>query len=144
MTSTTGWLFLSQGRGGEMFKIGLYASVTTVLSFVAGLPWGAIGVAIAYTITEYLVRLPVIWAVTGRKGPVSVLDLFATAYPHALATLITASILWSLSYLIEAPRLLGCIELGIASYSIYLLIVIVFPLKRQILFQYAASAMRRR
>src|SRR5262245_48537269 len=77
MNSPTGWLYLSQGRAGEFFKIGLYSSVATVLSFVAGLPWGAIGVAIAYTITEYLVRLPVAWSVIGRTGPVSTFDLFA-------------------------------------------------------------------
>src|SRR6202011_2220183 len=67
MSGTFGWIFLSQGRGGDLFKAGLFNSVTTVACFVGGLPWGPLGVAAVYVISDYLVRLPAtVWA-TGRR-----------------------------------------------------------------------------
>ena len=90
MTSTIGWLYISQGRGGGFFRIGVFGAVTTVAAFVAGLPWGPIGVAAAYTISDYLVRLPVIWAAAGRVGPVGTRDLYSMAMPHAFSTMVAA------------------------------------------------------
>ncbi len=47
LTSTTGWLFVSRGRGNELLKYGTIGVVVTVASFIIGLPWGARGVALA-------------------------------------------------------------------------------------------------
>ncbi|HMF52547.1 MAG TPA: lipopolysaccharide biosynthesis protein, partial [Candidatus Saccharimonadales bacterium] len=68
MTSTTGWLFLSQGRGSDLFKLGAYGAVVTVASFIIGLPWGAAGVAASYAVVNYVVLLPLIWVSAGLRG----------------------------------------------------------------------------
>lgn len=56
VSSTTGWLFKSQGRTDLMFYWNLVVSTATVLSFVIGVQWGVLGVAIAFTIRGYLLH----------------------------------------------------------------------------------------
>ena len=45
LANATGWLFISQGRSKDMLHWGLVGAGLSVLSFVAGLPYGAVGVA---------------------------------------------------------------------------------------------------
>ena len=86
ITSTTGWLFLSQVRGGDFFKLGLFNAVATVISFVIGLPWGPLGVAISYTICNYLVLVLAtcgVQAGAGRSAPaISCRPPFRTRLPQ--------------------------------------------------------------
>ena len=71
------WLFESQGRGKELLVTSLILSPLAVASFFAGLPWGAVGVAIAVSVSGMLIRLPILFHVAGRTGPVSRKDLWA-------------------------------------------------------------------
>lgn len=137
MTSTIGWLYISQGRGGAFFRIGLFGAVTTVAAFVAGMPWGPVGVAAAYALSDYLVRLPVIWASAGREGPVSARDLYVMAGPHALATLTAAALLLALKSHVDAGNILTCAALGVVSYAVYLAVLMLFAEKRAYLFRNA-------
>jgi PST family polysaccharide transporter len=56
VSSTTGWIFKSQGRTDTMFYWNLVVSTATVLSFVIVVQWGVLGVAIAYTVRGYLIH----------------------------------------------------------------------------------------
>ncbi|KQX18084.1 hypothetical protein ASD39_17740 [Sphingomonas sp. Root50] len=85
MTSTFGWLFISQRRGGEFGRWGVFNMVTSILAFAAGLPWGAVGVAAAYALSDLLVRMPVLWWWVGRAGPVRHRDLLSIIWPFAIA-----------------------------------------------------------
>jgi O-antigen/teichoic acid export membrane protein len=69
------WLLVAQGRTATMFRWGAYASSTAVLSFAIGLRWGAVGVACAYAVGEYVLRLPVVYLTVQRVGPVTASDL---------------------------------------------------------------------
>jgi polysaccharide transporter, PST family len=130
MTGTFGWLFLSQGRGGDLFKAGLFNSITAVVTFVAGLPWGPLGVAAAYVIGDYAIRLPAtIWA-AGRHGPVTMRDLVATMIPHAVATAASGAALTLLAAAWPSPSAAGCVALMLASYAIYGAAILTFPTKR--------------
>jgi PST family polysaccharide transporter len=137
MTSTIGWLYISQGRGGGFFQIGLFGAVTTVASFVAGMPWGPVGVAAAYAISDYLIRLPVIWACAGSRGPITRRDLYAMAAPHALSTVAAAAVLIALKPFVETPNALICACLVAVSYAAYLAFLVLFPEKRAYLFRNA-------
>jgi PST family polysaccharide transporter len=134
MTSTIGWLYISQGRGGGFFWIGLFGAVTTVAAFVTGLPWGPVGVAAAYTISDYLIRLPVIWAAAGRVGPVEARDLYSMAMPHALSTAVAAIGLLALKPAIGRADILTCGLLVCLSFAIYLAVLMLFPEKRAYFF----------
>ncbi|WP_197525650.1 lipopolysaccharide biosynthesis protein [Pseudobythopirellula maris] len=86
VANSTGWLFVSQGRSREQLQWGLVGSSLCLLSFLVGLPWGAVGVALAYSLGGLLVRTPLLFWWVGRRGPVSARDLIGTllrAAPHA-------------------------------------------------------------
>ena len=76
------WLFTSQGRGGDFFVATNCASTLTVVAFTAGLPFGAQGVAIAFSGTSVLVILPTLFYLAGRTGPVGRGDLFSSFVRH--------------------------------------------------------------
>lgn len=82
--NTTGWLFISQDRTDDMFRWGFIGSGTAIASFVIGLPWGAFGVALAYSVVGICIRTPWLLWYVGRKGPVRTIDFYATAWPAAL------------------------------------------------------------
>jgi PST family polysaccharide transporter len=132
-TSTLGWLFLSQGRGGDFFKIGLFNAVISVVSFVVGLLWGALGVAIAYAVINYAVLLPVTWSYSGNKGPVSARDLVANALPHGVATLAAAAALAGAATVLTATGAEASTELVALSYVTYGLVMLAHPAKRVML-----------
>lgn len=81
IAQTTGWLFVSQGRTGELWRWGIVAFILALVSFVAGLPWGAVGVAASYALVDVLVRIPILFAWVGRIGPVRARDLLRAGVP---------------------------------------------------------------
>ena len=85
--NTTGWLFVSQGRTKHMFQWGMIGSSIIIVSIVAGLPWGAVGVAASYSATFICVVTPLLFWFVGRTGPVRTLSLYVTVAPVALASL---------------------------------------------------------
>lgn len=91
-TYTTGWLYISQARTKDQFKLGLFTGGATVLSFVVGLPWGALGVATAYVIIGVL-QIPFIVHVATRTGPVSTKDFYlALASPFGLGVILAVAL----------------------------------------------------
>ncbi len=87
VANTTGWLFISQNRTRDMFRWGLLGSTLAVLSIIAGLPWGAVGVAASYAATSVLLRTPLLLWIVGRRGPVSAKDQYRRVFPAACAAL---------------------------------------------------------
>jgi PST family polysaccharide transporter len=73
------WLLNTQGRGKDIITTSLILSITTIGSIVAGLPFGPVGVAAAFSCVGLLVRLPVQFYIVGRRGPVSTADLWTVA-----------------------------------------------------------------
>lgn len=85
-STTTGWLFMSQGRTREQFYWGFANSGLMVGAIVAGMPWGPTGVAAAYGLTGLFIRTPLLFWVVGRRGHVGVADLYRNTAPFALTT----------------------------------------------------------
>ena len=50
MHNTMGWLFTASGQSGKMFHWGCFAAILLSGGFLVGAQWGAIGVAVSYTI----------------------------------------------------------------------------------------------
>lgn len=142
LTHTMGWLFLSQGRGSDFFRLGAYGAVVTVASFLIGLPWGALGVAASYTIVSYVVLLPLALASAGQHGPVSCRDLIELAIPHAVATIAAAIMLKAVVYnlvSIGPARLVGLVALA---YLLYLCVILLFGTKRELFWRVARLVKR--
>lgn len=97
ISNTTGWLFISTGRTGEMFRWTLISTPITIASFAAGLPWGAKGVAEAYFISQ-AVRIPILYRWCTRNSPVHSLDLYAALLP----TLAGGGLAWLLVFTVRS------------------------------------------
>lgn len=86
--STTGWLYLTQGRPHHMFQWGLIGGSILIVSIALGLPWGAIGVATSYSLGYVCVAAPLLFWYVGRSGPVGARHIYATIAPIAAASLL--------------------------------------------------------
>jgi O-antigen/teichoic acid export membrane protein len=75
-------LLTTQGRGKDIMAMGLIFSVTAVLSVLLGLPFGPVGVALAFSCTGLCVRLPIQFYIAGRHGPVRTRDLWGVALKY--------------------------------------------------------------
>ncbi|MDB5456969.1 MAG: polysaccharide biosynthesis protein [Caulobacter sp.] len=116
-SSTAGWLFISQQRTGQFARWGLFNAVTCVAAFVAGLPWGAVGVAAAYALSDVFIRLPALWWYVGREGPVRTKQIWAIATPFLAAGAASAAVLAGLRQVTSGHPFL---DLGIAAAAAYL------------------------
>lgn len=129
-TSTLGWLFISQGRMRDLGIVGIVASMSTIISFAVGLPWGPLGVAIAYVVSDYAFRLPFLWYMAGKAGYVSVGDIYRTVLPHAIGLLVGGCALALGRTYLHAPSIT---ELGAAlviTYAISFAVLMLFRSKR--------------
>src|SRR5437870_6893704 len=100
VTRTAPWLFTTQGRARELLHWGFISSFIAVISIVAGLPWGAMGVAATYAATDVCIRTPLLFWCVGRCGRVRSTDLYRTIAPAVCASLCSLAAL-----LICRPRL---------------------------------------
>jgi PST family polysaccharide transporter len=77
------WLLVSQGRARDVLLLAALTVPLTVLAFVVGLPWGAKGVAFAYSTSEIL-RTIILFSVASRTGPVPLMDHYRALLPGIL------------------------------------------------------------
>lgn len=90
---TQGWLHISAGRSDRYLRWGLVGSLVIVLGFMVGLPYGPLGVAVAYSVTLWAIIVPCMWY-AGRSAEIRVSDIFAAVSKNIVAGLcsITCSI----------------------------------------------------
>jgi PST family polysaccharide transporter len=116
LANVSAWLFTSQGRGRDMFKTQVINACAIVVSFIAGLPFGPVGVAFGFSMSTLLVRIPIYYFNVGRRGPVSTSDLWRVFFKHLPVWLVVFSATWlSRALLINLrplPQLLACALAG--------------------------------
>lgn len=83
ISMTMNLLFVSQGRARAYMVWSVFSAVTSVLSFIIGLRWGAVGVAAAFALSDVTIRLPFLWWWVTRSGPIKFLDLINATGPFA-------------------------------------------------------------
>jgi O-antigen/teichoic acid export membrane protein len=88
------WLFISQGRGRDWLFASSLISTITVASFIAGLPFGPSGVAIAYSTMNLLIGMPVVYYFAGRAGPVSAADLWSGIFRYVPLWIVVCGVTW--------------------------------------------------
>ena len=99
---SAGCMYISQGRSGEFARWSFIGAVVDVASFTIGLPYGAVGVATAYAISEYL-RTPFCWWNLTRIGPVRARDVIHAIVPQIVSTLISVLALLAYRHMVELP-----------------------------------------
>lgn len=95
LNNPAGWLFVSQGRSREFLYWGLATAGFAVMAFSIGIGWGAVGVAFAYAISEYI-KTPILWWYVGRRGPIRVADILKATWPFLLGSHLVVLALWVL------------------------------------------------
>lgn len=94
---THGWLHLSLGRADRWFYWGIIELIISCLSFFAGLPFGAIGVAFAYTISFYLLIIPGLWY-AGKPIQLRLFSLLSAIWKYYLTAAIAGLFCWFILY----------------------------------------------
>jgi PST family polysaccharide transporter len=93
IANTTGWLFITQDRTWQQVQWGFIGGTLSIVSIIAGLPWGVMGVAASYSISGLFIRAPLlIWFVC-QTGPIRAIDFYRTSTPAAFASLFVAALL---------------------------------------------------
>lgn len=96
--ATHSWLHLSLGTPDRWLRWNIIAAVVTVIAFLVAAPFGAVAMAVAYSIRGYLLILPSIWY-AGR--PIQLRLRTVISYMRAYfvsATVICLSWLWLLDH----------------------------------------------
>jgi len=116
LANASTWLLTSQGRGRDILIAQSINSCALVLSFVAGLPYGPVGVAIAFSVSSLVVRLPLWYFMVGRRGPVRTPDLWRVFFRHLPVWIITFFVTWLARILVASlgplPQVLICAPVG--------------------------------
>jgi len=96
MGYTCSWLFMTQDRTAEMFRWGLIGSALNAAFIVGGLPFGPVGVAASFAVGGLAVRMPVVFWMASRHGPVSLGNMVHSMLPSGVASILIVGALWSL------------------------------------------------
>lgn len=75
--STVGWILISRGQTGRLFVWSAITAPLRVVSYIVALPWGATGVAVAYTAGTIILVLPTLMFCYGRS-PIKVSQVLLT------------------------------------------------------------------
>lgn len=103
IANSSGWLFITQNRTGDMLRWSAYNLPLTILAFVVGLPFGPEGVAAAYALYS-IGRMPFLFWYVGRTGPVPTRDFYRALAPGGLAACAVMLAVAPLRYGLDLPN----------------------------------------
>jgi O-antigen/teichoic acid export membrane protein/glycosyltransferase involved in cell wall biosynthesis len=86
---THGWIHLSIGKADRWFRWSLIEVTVTFLLFLLGLPWGPAGVAVAWTVSFWLLTIPALWY-AGRPINLGIASVLAGVWKYVLAALLAS------------------------------------------------------
>ncbi|BCH23907.1 lipopolysaccharide biosynthesis protein [Mesorhizobium sp. L-8-3] len=134
ISNTTGWIFICQGKTGTMFRWGVYSSAVAVAAFIVGMRWGAVGVAAAYAISGYILRIPVLAVLLHRVGPVTAGDFLIVQALFIAAALVSWGIFSSLPAQMTSGSDMVAVAVAIVlNYAVTLLLMLLLPQARKAL-----------
>ena len=90
--TSTSWLFISQGRSKEQLYYGTATSIISMTGFMAGLPWGPIGVSAGAGISFFFISTPYACYGVTRRGPITTCQLLEVIVPLIAASCVAVSI----------------------------------------------------
>jgi O-antigen/teichoic acid export membrane protein len=90
--TATGWVYLSWGHVGRQLRWGVVSSIILVLGMALGLRYGAMGVAIAVSVTRVGMKLPGLWYCY-LDTPLRLRHFFAAVWRSMLAAAVAGGAL---------------------------------------------------
>lgn len=101
---THGWIHLSLGRADRWFRWAVVEFVATFLLFVAGLHWGPVGIAVAWSLSFWALTIPAIWY-AGKPINLDITAVLSVMWRYAAAFLVTVSVTYLVMH--QVPGLAG-------------------------------------
>jgi len=131
VAQSAGLLYMTQARTTEMLRASLIDAAITVVSILAGLHWGVVGVAGSLAVVGVLVRMPLTFWLATRHGPVSVGVLWRAIAPPASAAITVALSVGCLRQFVQAPTIVGIATTAALALSVALLALLAWPETRR-------------
>lgn len=108
--NTHGLVHLSSGRPDRWFRWGLIEFAVTFLLFLVALPWGPIGIALAWTTSFWILTVPAFWY-AGKPIGLGIDSVLAVVWRYLVASLLASvaciGIKQAMPGLMMAPGLSG-------------------------------------
>ncbi len=84
---THGWIHLSIGRADRWFRWGIVEFTLTGLLFILALPWGPVGIAMAWSASFWILTVPAFWY-AGRPIQFGIRPVLAAVWKYLFASLL--------------------------------------------------------
>jgi polysaccharide transporter, PST family len=122
---TLGWLHVTAGRTDRWFKWGLVAIAVQLVALFCGLPFGPMGVVVAYVVAMFILFVPAV-AYAGQPLEIGAADVIRIVWRQLLGALVATAIGFSLrgSMLVDAHPLSRTVTLSLVYILTYSVIVI--------------------
>jgi O-antigen/teichoic acid export membrane protein len=132
------WVCISTGKAKRLAQWGLISTPLICASFLIGLPWGPVGVALAYTVCVHALNFPTLWFLF-RSTPVSVGDAVGAFWRPALASAAIWPALWLVKGALSEPGSWdGIIITLLSGLAAFLVVLIGWPKARAEAFELIA------
>jgi PST family polysaccharide transporter len=135
LSNVVTWLYESQGRGHDQLRNHSSAGGVTIIAYLLGLHWGPLGLVVSLAIISLVIRLPLVYFLAGRRGPVATADLWIGFLSHlpCWGVVLLATALAHLTVAHAAPivQILVCAPIGLGAGTALSLIL---PRPRQTFF----------
>jgi PST family polysaccharide transporter len=118
---THGWIHLSGGRPDRWIRWGVVELAVTSTLFLLGLPWGPAGIAVAWTLSYWVLTMPALWyAGQGQLGLGALLDaMWRNVVASATAAGVTVAIVSSLPWMARTPAVAGSVARILATSALF-------------------------
>ena len=122
----------AQSKGAALMRWGLLSNLINVLAILAGLPWGAKGVAAGLSITSVCLLMPILNYMTARAGPASLKEVWSAIGPGICSCISGCGVLYWVRYGfgLQAP-LPGLLVLFLVNCLFHALIMGILPSGRR-------------
>ncbi len=122
---TVGWLHVAAGRTDRWVRWGVVANIATVISLLAGAPFGPTGIVIAYVACMFIIFVPAI-AYAGQPVHIGAKDVIAAVWRPLTGTLLGVATGFMLRYttLMEAAGVVRIVAFTVAFLFVYVVTVI--------------------
>jgi O-antigen/teichoic acid export membrane protein len=129
--TTYGMVMITQKKTKELAMWTLLHGMSLVIGFAIGIPWGAVGVAVGYTIANYVLVLPSLWFCF-KGTSLSITVFFQTIAAAAIISAILAILLLILSHAMGSMHTMPMLVLSsILGAIVYLGLWVVYPSGRR-------------
>jgi O-antigen/teichoic acid export membrane protein/glycosyltransferase involved in cell wall biosynthesis len=87
---THGWIHLSLGRADRWFRWAIFEFFVTFLLFIVGLHWGPVGIAVAWSVSFWVLTLPAI-RYAGKPIGLDIAAVLSVIWRYIVASVVTVS-----------------------------------------------------